>query len=59
VIPPAHYFSLGDNRYNSVDARYYGPIPRENIRGRPMFIYLSIDFDDWRVRWGRIGRGIH
>ena len=59
VIPPAHYFSLGDNRYNSVDARYYGPIPRENIRGRPMFIYLSIDFDDWRVRWGRIGDGIH
>lgn len=59
VIPPAHYFSLGDNRYNSVDARYYGPIPRDNIRGRPMFIYLSIDFGDWRVRWGRIGKGIH
>jgi len=59
VIPPKHYFSLGDNRYNSVDARYYGPIPRENIRGKPMFIYLSIDFADWRVRWGRIGDGIH
>jgi signal peptidase I len=59
VIPPKHYFSLGDNRYNSVDARYYGPIPRANIRGKPMFIYLSIDFDDWRVRWSRIGDGIH
>jgi signal peptidase I len=59
VIPPAHYFSLGDNRYNSVDARYYGPIPRKNIRGRPMFIYLSIDFDDCRVRWERIGKRIH
>lgn len=58
VLPPGHYFSLGDNRYNSVDARYYGPIPRANIRGRPMFIYLSIDFDDWRVRWSRIGDGI-
>lgn len=58
VVPPLHYFSLGDNRYNSVDARYYGFIPRANIRGRPMFIYLSIDFDDWRVRWGRIGEGI-
>lgn len=59
VIPPGHYFSLGDNRYNSVDARYYGPIPRANIRGKPMFIYLSIDFDDWRIRWSRIGDGIH
>ncbi len=58
VIPPQHYFSLGDNRYNSVDARYYGPIPRANIRGRPMFIYLSIDFADWRIRWSRIGDGI-
>lgn len=59
VIPPGHFFSLGDNRYNSVDARYYGFIPRANLRGKPMFIYLSVDFDDWRLRWGRIGKGIH
>lgn len=55
VVPPRHYFSLGDNRDNSKDARFYGFVPRENLRGKPLFIYLSIDFDDWRVRWGRIG----
>ncbi|HEY7877568.1 MAG TPA: signal peptidase I [Gemmatimonadaceae bacterium] len=54
VIPPKHYFSLGDNRYNSIDARYYGFIPRANIRAKPMFIYMSFDFDDLRVRWSRI-----
>jgi len=59
VIPPQHYFSLGDNRDDSKDARFYGFVPRENIRGKPMFIYLSIDFQDWRVRWSRIGRGIN
>jgi signal peptidase I len=61
VVPPEHYFSLGDNRYNSKDARYYGFVPRENIRGRPMFIYLSVDYEsilDWRMRWDRIGHAI-
>jgi signal peptidase I len=61
VVPPKHYFSLGDNRYNSKDARYYGFVPRENIRGRPMFIYLSFDYEnifDWTIRWDRIGRAI-
>jgi len=46
---------LGDNRYNSVDARYYGFVPRANIRGKPMFIYMSFDFEDLRVRWSRFG----
>lgn len=55
VVPPAHFFSLGDHRYNSKDARYYGFVPFENLRGRPLFIYLSVDFDAWRIRWGRIG----
>jgi signal peptidase I len=55
VVPPAHFFSLGDNRYNSKDARYYGFVPFENLRGRPLFIYLSIDWPARRVRWGRFG----
>jgi signal peptidase I len=55
VVPPVHFFSLGDNRYNSKDARNYGFVPYENLRGRPLFIYLSVDFDAWRIRWGRIG----
>lgn len=56
VVPPGHYFSLGDNRYNSVDGRYYGFVPRANIRAKPMFIYMSIDWSDWLVRWSRFGK---
>jgi signal peptidase I len=41
LIPPEHYFMMGDNRYCSKDGRYWGLVPRENIRGRPMFIYYS------------------
>lgn len=41
VVPPDHYFAMGDNRDVSYDSRYWGFIPRENIIGRPMFIYWS------------------
>lgn len=43
VIPPAHYWLMGDNRDKSLDSRYMGPIPREVIRGKPLFIYFSYD----------------
>ncbi len=42
VVPPGHYFVLGDNRNNSRDSRYWGFVPRENIVGRPFVIYFSI-----------------
>jgi signal peptidase I len=41
VIPPERYFAMGDNRDVSYDSRYWGFIPRENVIGRPMFIYWS------------------
>jgi signal peptidase I len=41
VIPPGNYFMMGDNRYCSKDSRYWGIVPRENFRGRPMFVYYS------------------
>ncbi len=41
VVPPDNYFAMGDNRDVSYDSRYWGFIPRENIIGRPMFIYWS------------------
>ncbi|HEX6050314.1 MAG TPA: signal peptidase I [Gemmatimonadaceae bacterium] len=41
LIPPDHYFMMGDNRYCSKDSRYWGIVPRENVRGRPMFVYYS------------------
>jgi signal peptidase I len=41
VVPPDGYFAMGDNRDNSYDSRYWGFIPRQNVIGRPMFIYWS------------------
>ncbi len=41
VVPPNHYFGMGDNRDVSLDSRYWGFIPQENIIGRPMFVYWS------------------
>jgi signal peptidase I len=41
VVPPNRFFAMGDNRDVSYDSRYWGFIPRENVIGRPMFIYWS------------------
>ncbi len=41
VIPQGMYFGMGDNRDNSSDSRYWGFIPRDNIIGKPVFIYWS------------------
>ena len=63
VVPAKHLFMLGDNRYNSKDGRYWGFVPRENVRGRPLFVYYSYRADEsdrplpfiTDIRWGRIG----
>ena len=41
LIPAGHYFMMGDNRYCSKDSRYWGLVPKDNIRGRPLFVYYS------------------
>ena len=41
VVPPGKYFMMGDNRHNSLDSRYWGFVPRENIMGRPLINYWS------------------
>ena len=43
VVPPDSYFGMGDNRDISYDSRFWGFIPRENVIGRPLFIYWSFE----------------
>jgi signal peptidase I len=66
VVPAGTYFMIGDNRDNSVDSRYYGPVPRENLRGTAMFVYYSYDSEEGidyfraltEIRWRRLGTWI-
>jgi len=52
VLPPGKYFVLGDNfDHSAMDSRFFGPIGREDILGRPLYIYYSPDFS-------RIGRNL-
>jgi len=66
TVPRGRYFVMGDNRDNSYDSRYWGFVPRNVIRGRPLFVYYSYDNDSWRalpfitaIRWSRIGHQPH
>jgi signal peptidase I len=61
VVPPDSFFMMGDNRDSSYDGRYWGFLPRANVRGRPLVVYFSYDQTSWRslpfltaIRWGRI-----
>ncbi len=43
TVPNGFYFAMGDNRDQSLDSRYWGFVPRENIIGKPLIIYWSYD----------------
>lgn len=65
TIKQDYYMMVGDNRDASLDARFFGFVPEENIVGKPMFTWMSIEgafkdagssyqADGWRVRWDRM-----
>lgn len=66
VVPVGKYFTLGDNRDNSHDSRYWGFVDKAAVKGRPLLVYFSYDRSTadplpWLtdIRWSRLGSLIH
>ncbi len=64
TVPPGNLFMMGDNRDNSYDSRFWGPVPMDLVQGRAMFIYFSTAGDKWwngifNIRFDRMFRPIH
>jgi signal peptidase I len=51
LVPPGHFFALGDYRDNSFDSRFFGFVPKDGIVGKVLYVYWSEDF-------GRIGTNV-
>lgn len=57
-VPPGDLFMMGDNRDNSLDSRFWGPLQENMVKGKAMFTYFSWDPMEHMVRFNRMFRGI-
>jgi signal peptidase I len=51
MVPKGFVFCMGDNRDNSYDSRFWGPVPRSYFKGRALFIYWSYEAQPNTQEW--------